>query len=114
MKDDKDEVPKSVRDWYGKIGKKGGAASKGTKAAKIRSQKAQEARLAKEAKLKALGPVPASPAWITAVQLYQREVVFNDQLEKFKFQLRVASAIEKNDMRKLGKYFDFVKQHVRE
>jgi hypothetical protein len=69
------------------------------------SQKAQKARLAKEAKLKALKPVPVSPEWIAAIQLYVHEVIPNDPMERARFDLLVGRAVAKNDMRILGKFF---------
>src|SRR5271166_5952317 len=106
------DTPKQVRDWYAKIGKKGGEASKGTEAAKIRSAKATAARLKKEAALKEQGQVPASPAWQKAVKEFLRETNWsgsNAQENKDKFGRLYLRAIENNDMRYLGTgYFELV------
>lgn len=119
MKDkDQNELPKSVRDYMANIGSKGGAANKGTEAAKIRSQKATKARLAKEAKLKALGTIPASPAWQKAVQAFMRETAWagsNAEENKNHFSRNYMRCIEHDDMRYLGTgYFELVRRHLKE
>jgi hypothetical protein len=111
--ENKNKIPDSVRDYMRNIGKKGGETLRGTPQAKLRSQKAQKARLAKEAKLKALAPVPASPAWIAAIQLYLHEVIPSDPSERDRFIFLVGRAVAKNDMRALGKFFEFVQRYVK-
>jgi hypothetical protein len=110
--ENKNKIPDTVRDYMRTIGKKGGEALRGTPQAKLRSRKAQKARLAKEAKLKALAPVPASPAWIAAVQAYTQEVITKDPVERARFDLLVGRAVIKNDMRALGKFFEYVQRCV--
>ena len=109
----KNKIPDSVRDYMRNIGSKGGGALRGTPQAKLRSQKAQKARLAKEAKLKALAPVPASPEWIAAIQTYTSEVIPNDPSERDRFIFLVGRAVAKNDMRYLGKLFEYVQRYVK-
>lgn len=115
---EKEEPTKQVRDWYSKIGRKGGEASKGTEAAKIRSAKATAARLKKEAALKEQGQVPASPAWQTAVKKFLQSIEWsgsNAQENKDKFSRLYLRAIEHNDMRYLGTgYFEIVKRYLKE
>jgi hypothetical protein len=118
MTDKQDDTPKEVRDWYAKIGRKGGSASKGTEAAKIRSAKATSARLQKEAALKEQGQIPATLAWQKAVKAFLQETKWsgsNAQENKDKFSRNYMRCIENDDMRYLGTgYFEIVKRYLEE